>query len=129
MNAKTKKIIIISIALLLAAPVVYADIVFCGGKTENACTFQDLFKLVYIVVNFLISGAGLAALLYVVIGGLQMLLSAGNPTKIQEAKSTIKNAILGLILVMLAYLIVGYFAGLILPNSADPINALRDFLK
>jgi hypothetical protein len=58
-----------------------------------------------------------------------MLLSAGNPTKIQEAKSTIFNAILGFVLVMLAYLIVGYVASLVLPDAADPLETLIDFFS
>jgi hypothetical protein len=127
MKSKIKKIFLLSMILLLAAQPAFADIVFCGGRSDKAaCTVQDLFALVYVIVNYLISMAGLIAVMFIVWGGLQMMLAGGDPGKITTAKQTIWHAILGLIIVLMVYLIIGYVAGLFLPNSTDP---LRDLIK
>lgn len=103
---------------------------YVDGQPAEPCTFKHLFELVYYVVNTLISLAGLVAIFYVVWGGAQMLLSAGAPDKVQAAKQTIWNAILGLVLVLMAYLIVSFVVGLILPNaSGNPLRAIINFIN
>jgi hypothetical protein len=129
MKSKINRIIIFSLALLLSAMPAFADLVFCGQKNGTPCKFSDLVKLIYTGVNYLIGLAGLVAILYIVFGGMQMLLSAGNQAKVTEAKSTITYAITGLILVMLSYLIIGYVAALVFPDlGADPIKGLLQYL-
>jgi hypothetical protein len=138
-----KKILlsVLMAAMLLSAHPVFAQgLVFCGLRSqdkaettavqEGACKFSDLFELVYRIVNYLIGMAGFVAIFFIVWGGIQMLLSAGNTTRIQTAKSTIWNAILGLVLTLMAYLIVGYVAGLLLPggSAGDPLRNLIDFM-
>ncbi len=125
MKQKATKIILLSLTLLLVAMPAYADFVFCGGKGDVPCKFSDLFKLVFIVVNYLISMAGLVAILFIVWGGFRMLTSAGDPARIKDAKSTIWNAILGMIIVLLSYIIVGYVAGILAPDAGgNPLYQL-----
>ena len=46
--------------------------------------------------------AALASVFFIVIGGMRYMSSAGQPEKLQEAKKILKNAILGLLLVLAA---------------------------
>jgi hypothetical protein len=58
--------------------------------------------------------AGMALLVYFIYGGLQLLTSGGDPKKIQSGKSIITNALLGFVIIIIAFLIVqvvGLFLG------------------
>jgi hypothetical protein len=134
MKAKIKTILIACAIMFLAAQpfLAQAQIVDCGRRDQGpngACEFSDLWEMVYRVVNYLIGMAGFVAIFFIVWGGVQMLLSGGNMTAVQEAKSTVWHAILGLILTLLAYLIVGYVAGLIFGGTSDPTRLFREFLS
>jgi hypothetical protein len=63
-----------------------------------------------------LDSATVLAMGYIVYGGVRMILSRGNEEGVKVGKETMKNAIYGLIIVLLAYLLVGsvvsYFTGL-----------------
>jgi uncharacterized membrane protein len=85
--------------------------------------------MIYRVVNLLVSTAGLISILFIVIGGVQMLISGGDPGRVGEAKKTMFNAILGLIIVLISYIVVSYVAVITagdLSPTGDPL--LRRFL-
>ncbi|GAB4140952.1 MAG: hypothetical protein Fur0024_2660 [Patescibacteria group bacterium] len=50
--------------------------------------------------------AGVLAVIYIIISGFQYITSSGDDKKMQQAKSGIKGAISGLIMIFLAYGIV-----------------------
>ena len=54
------------------------------------------------LVGALITLAGLTAGFFVVISGLEYMTSRGNPKRLDHAKRTLKNAVLGLLLVIAA---------------------------
>jgi amino acid transporter len=141
LKSKLSVVVLVGVAMFMAAQPVVAQaqgIVNCGvrgsgydanGQPLTPCTFQHLFELVYLVVNTLIGMAGLVAIFFIVWGGAQMLLSAGNMEKVQDAKRTIWNAILGLVLVLMSYLIISFVVGLILPGaSGNPLRTIIDFI-
>jgi hypothetical protein len=70
------------------------------------CGLADLMTVVVNVVNFLFAFAGFVALGYLLWGGIQMLISGGNPERIKNGKTTITNALVGLVLVYGAYLVL-----------------------
>jgi hypothetical protein len=47
----------------------------------------------------------------IIIGGFQWLTSAGNEEKVEKAKKTISSAVIGIIIVILAWAIVIFTAG------------------
>jgi type IV secretion system pilin len=57
--------------------------------------------------------AGMLLLVYLIFGGLQLMLSAGEPKAAQAAKSHITNALVGFIIIFVAFWIVQLF-GIIL---------------
>lgn len=63
------------------------------------------------VINTLLLWAGAIALLFIIIGGFRFIISMGNAEGVEKARNTVLYAILGLILIFLAYLIVGYLLG------------------
>jgi hypothetical protein len=79
---------------------------WAGGswiELENplkANTFAGLFAG---IMDWILSIIGLIAVGMIVYGGFQYMLSGGVEAKTMEAKNTIRNAIIGLVLVVLSY--------------------------
>ena len=67
---------------------------------------QDLNELIAWAYYFIVGIAGIAAFYMLVLGGFTWLTSAGDATKIAEAKSKLTAAILGLLLILSSYLIL-----------------------
>jgi len=65
------------------------------------------------IITIVASGA---AAFFLVKGGYHYLTSAGNPEAITQAKKTIKNALIGLVIVLGASLIVSLFRGALNPS-------------
>ncbi len=89
-----------------------------GKKLVSSPTYTPLVKIPgvgapknlsqYLVglYNFLLSVVGIAALLMLVIGGFKYLTAAANPSAASEAKDIISNAVYGLILALLTWVII-----------------------
>jgi len=60
------------------------------------------------IINFLLVWAAAIALLFIILGGFRYIFSMGNPEGVEKARNTVLYAILGLILIFVAYLIVAY---------------------
>lgn len=59
-----------------------------------------------IFTTYVFYAAGIALLFYLIIGGFQFMLSRGDPKATQAAQSKITNAIIGFVIVFLAFTIV-----------------------
>jgi amino acid transporter len=58
------------------------------------------------IINLILALVGLIAVAMIVYGGFRYVTSAGNEDVVKAAKKTIINAIIGLIIVILSYVIV-----------------------
>ena len=127
MNNKTIVSLVV-FGLVFAAPVMAALVptVCQGASAAGQCTLSSLKDLVANMINFLLGFAGLVCLLFLVIGGVRMLTSGGNPETVKNAKSTISNAFLGLAITLAAYLIINV---VIIVLSGGSINGLADLLS
>lgn len=65
-----------------------------------------LGEIVSGLLPYLFVGAGLLLLLYLIFGGLSLMLSRGDPKAVQSAKDKITGALVGFIIVFAAYWIV-----------------------
>ena len=63
------------------------------------------------IANFLLQLAGVAAVIAVIVGGFMLIISVDEGLK-DKAKKTIQSAIIGLVVIMCAYVIVNYFLAL-----------------
>ncbi len=71
----------------------------------------DLQTTVINILAWLLGIAALVAVVMVIAGGFQWLTSAGNEEKISAAKKTISGAVIGLVLILIAWAIVIFVAG------------------
>lgn len=69
---------------------------------------DDVVKGVLNTVYFI---AGAAAVIIIIIGGILYATSEGDPGKVQTAKNAILYAVVGLIVVMMAFVITGFVIG------------------
>lgn len=101
-----------SILLLLPAQAVFAITAQEGLQQAGQGSGLDTSKTIPDYISMLIRGAlGLLAAIFlvlIVLAGFKWMTSAGNSTKIDEAKSTIVNSVIGLVIVLVAYAIVEF---------------------
>jgi hypothetical protein len=98
--------------VLLAAfpPGLYDGICDSSGN----CTITNATDILIVVANAIriaTAFAGALAVIFIIVGGIFYVISAGNPSNIKRAKDILVNAIVGLIVAGLAYTIVTFIAG------------------
>jgi len=82
-------------------------IVRCGIDATCPCTICDFFSLLAHIYDFLVvKVTTILAVIALIVGGIFMLLSAGNPNLLSKGKSIIYAAIIGLALVFCSWLII-----------------------
>lgn len=59
-----------------------------------------------LITSYILPGAGLVVFIYLIFGGYEYMMSAGNPKAAASAKGKITNAIVGFIIIFAAYWIV-----------------------
>lgn len=77
----------------------------------ESCSLDELtgiFCIVGVVINTLLGFAGAAAVIFLVIGGLQYTVSGGDEKALTAAKGTITYAVLGMIIILFAIAAINY---------------------
>ena len=79
--------------------------------TSSTTPFCDMDALLSLGVNFVYTLIGIGFLITVVmviVGGFRFIVSGGNPERISGARSTLTAAIIGLLIVLTSWVILGY---------------------
>lgn len=87
-----------------------------GTSTEN---------LISTAVGFLTVASGLAFILYFIIAGFSWITAGGDAEKLKKAQANITNALIGIVIVAIAYTvtaIIGSILGFDILNPADVIE-------
>ena len=105
----------IAIMLSFAAMVTFVGVGFAGAQVYTPLvnipglppnTAVDLSMYVVGLYDFLLSVVGIVAVLMLIIGGMRYITSAGNQAAVSDAKDIITNALAGLLLAILSWVIV-----------------------
>lgn len=84
-----------------------AGLVPCGGTGEPACGQAQLYELIRRVINFGIQDLAFPlVVLFFLIGGVILLTSSGNPTRIEQGKKAITGAVIGLVIVLTSVVLI-----------------------
>ena len=75
-----------------------------GGEIDVNST--DFGKILTAFLPYLFSLAGILLLIYMITGGLQMMFAKGDPKALQSAQGKITTALIGFVVVIMAYFIV-----------------------
>lgn len=95
-------------ALVLTAQSAHAQ---QAASVPNPVNENDLANVLFNVVNALLLFAGAVAVLFLIIGGFRYVVSTGNPDQVDAAKRTILYAVLGLIIIFVAFVLVTLVQG------------------
>ncbi|MBP9814126.1 hypothetical protein KBC80_02930 [Candidatus Woesebacteria bacterium] len=92
---------------------------------DGVATIQCLVPLFESLVKAVVSLGGVALFLMLLVGGFNFLFSGGDPKKLEQARGTVTQAIVGIIIMSLAYLIlltIQRFTGVNVTEFSVPIN-------
>jgi len=104
------KVLILSYGLFVAVFLVLPFVAFAGWKLEvpipplSKDADVSLSDYVTTVYNFMAVAVGIIGVLMFLVGGFQYMVSAGNRGMSGEAKKTMINAVVGIILVLAAFI-------------------------
>jgi hypothetical protein len=85
-------------------------------KGFNGLPQADLVTIAGLIVNTLFGLLGVFFVVLIIIGGVQWMTSQGNDEQIKKAQGLIKNAIIGLIVVLAAYAIAWFVMSTLIPK-------------
>ena len=101
---------LVLVLALMDTNIVHAALVTCGngdtGKIGDSCKFGDFFNTAIAFIDYMLAGAAVAAVGGVVWGGGLMVTSAGNQSKVETGKKSVKNSVIGLSIILVAFLLV-----------------------
>lgn len=91
---------------------------YLNGITDAAtkvCTpelqgLNDIWLIVAAIIEIMLRIAALVAVVFIIYGGFEYITSQAEPDKTKRAKSTIINAVVGLIIAIMASVIVNFIA-------------------
>ena len=86
----------------------------------DPCTLCRLILMGQLIIEFLVKMAAIFAIFAIVGGGLLYVLAAGNQGAIEKAKTMIKYALLGFVVVFIAWAVVDSI--LVMMGYIDPIS-------
>jgi len=73
---------------------------------DGVATIQGLEGLFSNVVSVILGFGGIVLFVLLIVGGFNYLTSGGDPKKIEGAKATLTYAIIGIVVLVLAFLII-----------------------
>lgn len=85
---------------------------------------QDLRVTIMLVIQVLLGFLGVVAILIILYAGWRWMTSGGDPQKIEEAKRTLVNAVLGLLVIFAAFAIVAFIIQM-LSGAVGPQEGAR----
>lgn len=80
----------------------------CDDARNSGNPLWGSGSIAEIVVNILSLIIGVAAVIVIIIAGIQYMLSTGDPTKVNNAKNAILYALVGLVVAVLARFLVNF---------------------
>lgn len=80
---------------------------------EDLKTMNQLIEMIQEVGGWLLVAAGALAVLFMIIGGIRYIISAGNPTQTEAAKKTIIYALVGVVVIALSTFMINAVIGLV----------------
>lgn len=76
-----------------------------SGRAQGD-SVQDIKSLVKTILEWALYLAAVTAIIFIVIGGYYYITAAGNDARAASGRKTLTNALIGLVLVVLSYMIV-----------------------
>jgi len=99
-----------------------------SGYTGSDSLANNITRILSNIIGFITLIAGLAFIMYFMIGAINWITSAGDPTKTQKAQSTITNALIGLLITVIAYPVIQVISRLLGAPLSNPKELLDQLI-
>lgn len=115
MKSRKIKLLFLLIILLIIPQLTYAGFLDSLACIENGqCGLDEIANSIVLLIRLMLGSMGAAALLYMVWGGFQWLVSGGNADRVKKGKDIIINTTFALFIAFGSYLIVTFFVNKVL---------------
>ena len=88
-----------------------------GMFGEGLPTTETFGGLVTIVVQILLVVAGSVAVIFLIVGGYRYITASGNEEQTEGAKKTMTGAIVGIVIIALAYAVIAIIVNILQDNT------------
>ena len=92
------------------------------GSVLDVAQSYEAVEIINRAIAYAIIIAGFLSVVFIFFGGISFILSGGQEEKIKQAVSTIRYAIIGLVVTLLAVVIVGFVGRALGLNVIEYIN-------
>ncbi|MBP6881156.1 MAG: hypothetical protein KBC35_00845 [Candidatus Pacebacteria bacterium] len=116
---------ITALVLIVVPMVSFADFIPCDGSSANggiACTECHFVQMGNTILKWLIGVLFAVFAVVAAMGGFGLVTSGGNQQALEDAKEKLKNALIGLIIVLAAWLLVDTVMRGLLSSGTDDIK-------
>jgi hypothetical protein len=79
------------------------------GSVDTQVKLTNIWLIILAIIDILATLAGILAVVFIIVGGFKFVTSQAVPEKITSAKNTLTNAVIGLIIAIIATQVVTYF--------------------
>ncbi len=91
-----------------------------GGLTTNPNADTDITQIVIVVINMILALTGIIFFVHMFYGGFRWMTAKGNEQDITEAKETIRNAMIGILVTLSAFFISNFVFNQLAKINARP---------
>lgn len=88
-----------------------------SGSQSGLPNNTTVSSFILSIINIALAVAGLVAVLFLIIGGFRYITSAGNEETAEQAKKIITNAIIGVVVIILSFVIVRVISNALITNQ------------
>jgi hypothetical protein len=114
------------VMLLVLAPVIIPAVSHaqlnrnfqCDPSTGLRCTETSVPQIFKTIINWALGIAFGVAVIFLIIGGFRYITAGGNEESVEKGKSSVINALIGIVIIVLSYVIVNVVANLVTGNSS-----------
>lgn len=99
------------------APVAFAQFQIPNAGGTGLPNNSTATGIIMQIINIALAVAGLIAVLFLLIGGFRYITSAGNEETAEQAKKIITNAIIGIVIIILSFVIVRVISNALVSGS------------
>ncbi len=78
----------------------------CPADTGVRCSEGSIASIFRLIINWALAISFIVAVIMLIIGGFRYITSAGNASTAEAGKNTIVNALIGIVIIVLSYIIV-----------------------
>lgn len=88
-----------------------------GGPGDPVPELVTATQVTTRIIQVLLAIAGLVAVIFLIVGGFRYITAGGNEETAEAAKKTITNSIIGIVIIILAFVIVRVIANALIKTE------------